>query len=75
MSSNPLMMSNKGGDFTADWRCLWPVVGPLQSLCMQAVGDGLSSLETLISDQSALEVCTQNDALYTLMPLPFLPLT
>jgi len=43
-----------------------PVVGPPRgsSLCMQAVGGGLSGLAALISDESVLEVCIHDDALY-----------
>jgi len=37
-------------DITADWRCLWPVVGPLRRACVQTMG--------------ALEVCTHDDTLY-----------
>jgi len=37
-----------------------------RSLCVQAVGGGLSSLAALTSDESALEVCIHDDALYKL---------
>ena len=45
----------------------------VRNLCVQAVGGGLSGLAALISDESALEVCIHDDALYKSMPLP-LPL-
>jgi len=35
-----------------------------QSLCVLAAGNGLSSLASLISDESALEVCIHDDAPY-----------
>jgi len=61
MSSHPLMMSYEGGHLTADWRYLWPVVGPLRGVyvCRLWATGGLSSLAALISDESALEVCAR----------------
>jgi len=50
----------------------WPVVlAPARILCVQAVGGGLSCLAALISDKSALEVFTHDDALYKSKPLSF----
>jgi len=44
----------------------------LSGLCMQAVGSDLSGLVALDSDESALEVCIHDDALYksTVLTLP-----
>ena len=43
-----------------------PVVGPPRGacVCVQAVGGGLSGLAAVTSDESALEVCIHDDALY-----------
>jgi len=58
MSSNPLMMGYGGGDL---YYCCWPPVAggraTARSLCLQAVGGGLSGLAAQFSDESALEVC------------------
>jgi len=46
-----------------------------RSLCVQAVAGGLSGLVALISDESALEVCIHDDALYKsthFLPLPLI---
>ena len=58
MSSNPLMMGYGGGDL---YYCCWlPMAGDratARSLCVQAVGGGLSGLAAQFSDESALELC------------------
>jgi len=38
----------------------------MRSLCVQAVGSSLSGLVALTSDESTLEVCIHDDALYKL---------
>jgi len=53
MSSNALMMGYKGGGRPYCWLAL-PVAGgqaAIRSLCVQAVGGGLSGLVALMSDK------------------------
>jgi len=57
------------------WRLLAAVTGgraTALSLCVQAVGCGLTGLAVQFSDESALEVCSTRYALYKSMFLPFL---
>jgi len=58
---NPLITSYEGGDLLLAGAALAGGRATARSLCMQAVGGGLSSLAalmSLISDESALEMCT-----------------
>jgi len=62
------MMGNEGGTLPLTvYACATvPVVGPPRGacVCVQDVGGGLSGPTAQVSDESALEVCIHDDALY-----------
>jgi len=64
MSSNPLMMVTKVKILPLSGAACAGGRAASRSLRVQTVGGGLSGLAALISDESALEVCIRDDALY-----------
>jgi len=52
------MMGYEGKDLTAAWPACASGRAATRSLCVQAVGGDLSGLAPLISEESALGVCT-----------------
>jgi len=69
-------MANAILSVTASRRLRWlkltlPSRTTAQSLCVQAVGGGLSGLAALVSDESILEVWKHNDALYKSTAFPY----
>jgi len=68
MSSNPLFGLWKVGTFVQLTGAAWPAGAPA---CVCRLNAAAVRPAALVSDESALEMCIRDDALYKLQPLPF----